>query len=240
MIRYRTDTGKWEVRWRENVRHRSRSFTLEKDAKRFAAKVQRARETGDMLDADRGKETVAEFMERWWGEYALTRLEKNTRDGYARVWEKHIRRRVGGYRLRDVSPAVADRLKSELIAANVGAPTIRKGWALLSSMMRCAVTWDRLDRNPFLEVKAPKVKRTRHVRPIAPQYVEAMRAGLLARAMVRDAAFVAVLAYGGLRPEEARALRWRISARGRCMSSARPPGRTSRRRKPARSGRCDC
>ena len=216
MIRQRLDTGKWEVRWRENGRHRSKSFTRKADAERFATRVRSARELGDALDLDRGRETVAEFIERWWREYALLRLEDNTRKSYGQVWEKHLRSRIGGYRLRDVSPAVVHGVKADLLAEKVGAPTIRKALAVLSAIFRCAVEWDRIDRNPVRDVRMPAAKRSRHVRPVAPATVEAMRARLLLAEAERDAAIVSALAYAGIRPEELRALSW---------SSARPPAR---------------
>jgi integrase len=114
----------------------------------------------------------------------------------------------GGYKLREVTPAVVDRVKSELVQAGVGPPTIRKAFALLSAVFRCAVTWDRVDRNPVREVKLPRSKRSRHVRPLLPESVEAMRARLLGDDRLIDATLVSVLAYAGLRPEEARALMW--------------------------------
>ena len=208
MKRKRLDTGKWEIRWRENGRHRSRSFTREADADRFESRVRSARELGEVLDLDRGKEPVAEFIERWWREYALVQLEENTRKGYAQVWEKHLRQRIGGYRLRDVSPAVVYGIKAELLSGGVGSPTVRKALALLSGIFRCAVEWDRIDRNPVRDVGMPAAKRSRHVRPLAPATVEAMRRWLLLDGAERDAAIVSVLAYSGMRPEELRALRW--------------------------------
>lgn len=196
------------MRWRENDRHRSKSFSRKADAERFAAQVRSVRELGGVLDLDRGKETVSEFIERWWREYALTHLADNTRESYGVIWEKHLRERIGGYRLRNVSPAVAHGIKSELLRAGVGRPTVRKGLALLSGMFRRAVEWGRIDANPFRDVGLPSAKRSRHVRPVAPVTVEAMRTQLLAKGAERDAAMVSVLAYAGLRPEELRALRW--------------------------------
>ncbi len=179
-------------------------------------RVRSARELGEVLDLDRGKETVAEFIERWWREYALVQLEGNTRKSYAQVWEKHLRHRIAGYRLRDVTPAVVHGIKADLLAKKVGAPTVRKALALLSGMFRCAVEWDRIDRNPARDVGMPVAKRSRHVRPLPPARVEAMRAKLLAAGAERDAAMVSVLAYAGLRPEEVRALRW-SDVRGRTV-----------------------
>jgi integrase len=75
-------------------------------------------------------------------------------------------------------------------------------------MFRCAVTWDRVDVNPLREIRIPQAKRKRLVRPLPPRRVEAMRVALLAAGRRRDAVLVATLAYAGLRPQEARALRW--------------------------------
>jgi integrase len=207
-VKKRSDTGKWEVRWRENGRNRSRSFSMKADAERFELGVRRAREMGGQLDLDRGQETVAEFMERWWLDYAVPTLADNTRDCYARIWERHVRRRLAGYRMRDVTPAVVAGLKADLTKEGVGAATVHKALAIVSGMFRQAVIWDRVDRNPVREIKLPRATRKRFVPPVAPVMVEAMRARLLEKEQLRDATLVSVLAYAGLRPEEARALRW--------------------------------
>ena len=207
-MKRRADTGKWEVRWREHGRNRSKSFTLKADAQRFEGTVRRAREVGQALDLDRGKEPVAEFIEVYWRRHAVPNLADNTRDGYRRVWAKHVRPVLGGYRLRDVSPGVVDEFKATLIGSGVGLPTVRKALALVSAIFTCAVKWDRLDRNPVREVSLPTTERTRHVRPVAPVDVEALRMALLADGRRFDATLVSVLAYAGLRPGEARGLRW--------------------------------
>ena len=144
----RADTGKHEVRWRENGRHRSRSFTLKADADRFRAQVRRAQEVGQALALDRGKESLAEFIEVYWRRHAVPNLADNTRDSYPRVWVRHVLPVLGGYSLRDVTPGVADDFKASLIASGVGLPTVRKALALVSGLFTCAVKWDRLDRDP--------------------------------------------------------------------------------------------
>jgi integrase len=207
-VKRRPDTGKWEIRWRENGRNRSKSFTVKADAARFEVEVRRARERGRPLDLDRGRETLAEFVSVYWRRYAVMKLADKTRTDYRGVWERHIRRRLGGYRLRDVTPLVVDEFRSELRLAEVGEPTVAKAWTLLSSMYRCAVTWDRVDINPLREIKIPQAKRKRLVRPLPPAKVEAMRVALLAAERPQDAVLVTTLAYAGLRPQEARALRW--------------------------------
>ena len=82
-------TGKFLVRWRENGRHRSRSYTLKADAERFKRDVERAKEIGRPLEIDRGKETMAEFVEIYWRRYAVPSLAANTLDGYGQVFSVH-------------------------------------------------------------------------------------------------------------------------------------------------------
>jgi integrase len=197
-----------EVRWRENGRNRSKSFSRKADAGRFDLEVRRSRQLGRPLDFDRGRETVSTFVGVYWRRWAVPELSEKTRTDYRGVWERHVRGRLGGYRLRDVTPAVVDEFRAELRVAGVGEATLAKALTLLSSMFRCAVTWDRVDRNPLREIRIPQPKRLPLVRPAPPKRVEAMRCALASEGRVADAALISVLAYAGLRPQEARALQW--------------------------------
>lgn len=207
-MRWRADIDKWEVRWRENGHHRSKCFTRKADGARFEAKVVLARERGDVLELDRGKETLAEFVETWWARYAIPELSDKTRDDYGRAWEKHVRGALGGYRLRDLTPVVVDEYRAKLLAAGVGEAMVGKVLTLLSGMFRCAVTWGRIERNPMQEIRIPQPKRTRLVRPFSPDRIEAMRQPMLREGRLLDATLISVLAYAGIRPQEARALQW--------------------------------
>jgi integrase len=207
-VRWRADIGKWEVRWRENGHHRSKCFTRKADAARLEAKIVFARERGEVLELDRGKESLAEFMETWWARYAISELSDKTRVDYGQAWEKHVRKSLGGYRVRDLTPVVVDEYRASLLAAGVGEAMVGKVLTLLSGMFRCAVTWGRIDRNPMQEIRIPQPKRTRLVRPLSPERIEAMRQLMLQEGCLLDATLISVLAYAGLRPQEARALQW--------------------------------
>jgi integrase len=63
--------------------------------------------------------------------------------------------------------------------------------------------------NPVVGVRKPSAKRKRAVVPPSPVVVERMRGELLAVGQLRDATLLSVLAYSGLRPQEALALPWR-------------------------------
>jgi len=70
------------------------------------------------------------------------------------------------------------------------------------------VKWGRIDLNPVRETALPTVPRTRHVRPWTPSHVEALRHAMLVDDRLMDATLVSVLAYAGVRPQEARGLTW--------------------------------
>ena len=93
-------------------------------------------------------------------------------------------------------------------AHGVGPSVVHKGLMIVSGMFTCAVRWEYVDRNPLDSIKIPVPGRAHHVRVSAPVTVEAMRRNLLEHDRLRDAVLVSVLAYAGLRPAEARALRW--------------------------------
>ena len=131
-MKRRPDTGKWEVRWRENGRNRSRSFTRKSDASRFEVDVRRARQLGRPLDIDRGAETLAAFVSVYWRRYAVPHLADKTRMDYRGAWVKHVLPRIGGYRLRDVTPSVVDEFRAELIADGVGEAMVAKVLTVLS------------------------------------------------------------------------------------------------------------
>jgi hypothetical protein len=69
-------------------------------------------------------------------QYAVSNLARNTLKGYAASWNSHVLPRLGGYRLRDLSPQVIVGFRTELEAAGVGRDVIRK--ALACSRASCS------------------------------------------------------------------------------------------------------
>lgn len=87
-------------------------------------------------------------------------------------------------------------------------PPWRRALAIVSGVCRFAVVRGLIDANPVRDVRKPKPRRQRFVATLAPSAVERIRVELLAAGRIRDAVLVSTLAYAGLRPGEARALRW--------------------------------
>ena len=204
---HRKDQG-WVTRWREGGRQRSRAFDRKRDAVAWDAEVRRRRRLGELDLLEAGRETLDEFASEWWRLYAEPNLAAATRTRYAEVWDKHVLRRIGSMELRTVTPEVLERFTADLRQAGVGEPTITKALTLLSSVLGRAVTWGRISRNPVAAVHKPRQPRPKRARAISPSTVEGIRAALIAQSRHGDAVLVSVLAYAGLRPGEALALRW--------------------------------
>jgi integrase len=79
---------------------------------------------------------------------------------------------------------------------------------MVQGILERAAEWGRIPNNPARHVKKPRQGRTRAIDVLAPTDVEKLRRYLLDRDQLRDAVLVSVLAYAGLRPQEALALRW--------------------------------
>ena len=183
----------WRVRWRdEQGRARSKVVGRKRDAEAFEAEVVRRKRTGDLDLLTGGRETLADFAEGWWKLYAVPNLAARTLRSYAGLWDRHVLPRLGSMRL------------------SVGQPTIYRALALLQGVLRRAVEWRRIGHNPVKAVQKPKVRRHREVRPLPPITVERLRAVAAKRRKhgARDATLIGLLAYAGLRPQEAQALRW--------------------------------
>jgi len=198
----------WRVRWRENGQPHSRVMGTKRDAELFEADITRRKRLGQLAQIDAGRQTVAEFAREWWRIHAEPNLTPRTRETYAIVFDKHILPRVGGLPLREVTPAVVAGLSADLQRAGVGPAATRKALTVLQGIFSCAVTWGHVQSNPVVGVRKPSAKRQRTVAPPSLAVVERMRAQLLADCRQRDATLLAVLAYAGLRPQEALALPW--------------------------------
>ena len=103
-----------------------------------------------------------------------------------------------------MSPEIIGRWQAERIASGAGRTSVLKALTLLGAILQRAMESGRITRNPVRLVRKAARPRRREVRPLAPVTVEALRNV----SSERDAALISVLAYAGLRPQEALALSW--------------------------------
>jgi integrase len=212
----------WRVRWRDAAGNpRSKVIGSKRDAELYDAEITRRRRMGDLAQLDTGGETVDQFAGGvWWELHAKVNLTEATRRTYAAIYDTHLLPRVGSLRLRDVTPETVARLRADLTASGVGDAAARKALFLLQGIFTQAVAWGHVRTNPVAAVRKPSGKRKRSVVAPSPSAVEAMRADLRARGRLRDATLVVLLAYSGVRPGEALALRW-CDVRERVLSIER-------------------
>ena len=201
----------WRVRWRDDAgRPHSKVCGSKRDADAYDADIKRRKRVGDLAHLDAGRQTVEQFAAGdWWQMHAMVNLTGATRRTYAAMFDTHLLPRVGALRLRDVTPEVVARLRADLAASGVGDSAARKALFLLQGIFTQAVAWGQVGpSNPVIGVRKPSGRRKRQVVVLPPATIEAMRADLRGRGQLRDATLVAVLAYAGVRPGEALALRW--------------------------------
>ena len=201
---HRKPNGRCEVRWREGGRRRGRTFDRKADATDFRDYVRGRIQRAGIPDLNAGRQPLWQFMEEWWRLYAIPNLAPATRDVYIRLWEKHLEPRVGTCRLRELTPAVIADLRVQL-EREVGAPTVIKALAILQAVCKQAVIHGRMELNPVAVIDKPRQRPSEASPPLTPATIEAIRAQL----DPFDATLVSVLAYAGLRPQEAIALDWR-------------------------------
>ena len=157
----------------------------------------------------RGSRNLTIWLGEWWSTYAEPHLAPKTRVMYASVWDRYVLPRLGGFELRRLTPAVIDGFQADLRREGVGDPTILKTLTLLQGILQRAVVWGRIPANPVAPIRKP-TQRRKHA-PCAPYRQRPSRRSVESSSRggrVRDATLVSVLAYAGLRPGEALALRW--------------------------------
>lgn len=197
-------TVRWRVRWRQGDRHRSRVFDRKRDAQNFEAELRRRNQVGTLALLDSGRITLGQYVSETWAKAYASNLAPATRIRYGHIYDKHILPELGPLTLREITPDVVARWQAERLAVGSGPVAVREALKLLGSILQRAVEAQHIDTNAVRAVRRAPLPHKPEVRPLAPIAVEKMRSS----ASARDATLFSVLAYSGLRPGEALALRW--------------------------------
>jgi hypothetical protein len=111
---------------------------------------------------------------------------------------------LGDYPLRDITPLVVEDVLAQLAGQGASPDARRRPVTLLQGILKRSVVRGLIPANPVQLVTKPNLPPVVPPRPLAPESVEAIRAGL----RLRDAMIVSLLSYGCLRPVEDRGSRW--------------------------------
>jgi Phage integrase, N-terminal SAM-like domain len=223
---------RWEIRYNDAGRssaYRRRRFGRREDAQTFLDEMRRRRRLGELAESEWARRTVRELALDWWALHVLPTLSARTQRDYRKLLDRHIIKRLGAHRLRDVTVTVVDDFKAKLLAAGVGESQTRQALAVLSGMFTYAERRGRVSKNPVRLVTKPSSRRKRAVVCLAPSAVELARAICLRR---RGTATPRSCACSHTRDRSPRR-RSRLSG-GTCVSGR---SRSSRRTSTARSWR---
>lgn len=209
----------FRVRWKDKATGRRlvETFDSMDDALDFRAQLRLSRRRGTLDELERGRVTLNEFIAfQWWPNAAIPTLEDGTLKIYRTMIRAHLAPRIGDMQLRHITAAKVAKLRADLERDGIGPTSTRKALTVLQSIMRSAAEWGEVPANPVASVRKPK-QHKKPVHPPAPEQVERIR-----RLMSpQDAALLAALAYSGLRPQEATALRWSAVGRSTILVEAK-------------------
>ena len=213
----------WRVRWRDGGRgtlERTRTFDRKRDAQMFDDELRRRRRLGELGLVIGSQETLDEYVSQTWARTHAVTLAPSTAKVYASLYDFHISPTLGSLKLGELTPEVIARWQAERIASGAGIVSVLKALTLLGSILQLALESERIGRNPVRLVRKARKPVKGEVRPLAPGTIEVMRAA----SEPRDATLISVLAYAGLRPQEALALRWRDVGQRTVMVNAMKTG----------------
>jgi integrase len=203
--------GEWvwryRVRWKDpgTGKRLAEEFDTVDEALDLRAHLRLASRSGALEQLARGRVLLRDFVrDEWWPKDAGRRLQHNTLKSYAPVWNVHLEPRLGHLQMRQLTPPVVQAFKEAMEQDGVGAPTIRRAMAILQAICRYAIAKGELTSNPVREVRKPVVRRKLAVVAIAPAQVETLLYEFGDDR--RSRMLVTLVAYEGLRPEEALAL----------------------------------
>ena len=166
--------------------------------------MRRRRRLGDVGLLVGAQETLDHYVAHTWAPTHAVTLSDSTARTYGLLYDLHVAPYLGAMKLGELTPELIGRWQSERIAAGAGRHSILKTLSLLGSILQRAFESGRIGRNPVRLVRKATRPPRKEVRPLAPVTVEALRAA----SRPRDATLISVLAYAGLRPQEAIALTW--------------------------------
>jgi integrase len=154
-IRYRDASGRrvLETLGREPEWSRSRA---EKELRRRLVDVER--------EGYRKPEklTFAAFAERWLEEYLPGRgLKLTTTDGYRQTLRRHLLPHFGSTQLDQLEqrPELIDRYVTLKMQQGLAPKTVSNQLLVLQVMLKAAVRWRLIQRNPVLDVERPRVEQ---------------------------------------------------------------------------------
>ena len=214
----------WYGRWREDTleggkvvrRQRSRKlaeycerYRLESDVRSLLDEILRPLNAGRTTAAS--TLSVAEFVKLFYLSYAKDNCKPSTYSAYLTQWNMYLSPRLKKIALRDFRTADAARLLEDIFLADgLARSTLRHLKSFLSGVFSYAINQGVLDGiNPIREARiTKKAAGVAETYATTPDEVVAIMAALEKAGERKARAAVALMFFAGLRPGEARGVRW--------------------------------
>jgi integrase len=222
-----TKHGTYEVKWRENGCQKSESEKTKREAVALKVAVERRLEGGGVVVRSKDAPKLEQFSAEWLA--ARRDLEDSTRANYQAWLEVHILPILGSFSIADLRPRLLQEWQDTRLAEGAGPAVLGKAQALLSQILNKAVLpYEYLDVNPVAALDPPTYEKRQH-RWLTAADVEALRSWFIAQDDIGSATLISVLAYVGIRPQDALALSWpdvgqRLSVTKKNSNGAIKPG----------------
>jgi integrase len=197
--------GKWQVKWRENGRQRSRTFLRKGDADDFDIAVKRSLQLGPTLarELERNTLTLDAFVRTGFRTHAAT-LSAATRKHYRWALTNHLTELAHEPLLTIDVPRLAEH-QGYLLEHGRTPTTVREVLKDLSGILQVAAEHGLMPHgNPVRSMRKVPLPARDEVNPLTPAELEA----ILAVLQGRDRAIALLAGHLGLRPREARLAPW--------------------------------
>src|SRR5262245_10047490 len=151
-----TPNGTYQARWRDPTgRQRAKTFKTKRQAERFLADIESAKNKGLYVDPHAGRVRFADFLRQWVAgrHYELTSTARDQS-----IMRTHVVPRWGAVPIGKIDHSAVQEWVAD-IAARRAADTVRKAHGLLSSVIELAVRDRLVGHNPFDGVALPPVRR---------------------------------------------------------------------------------
>ena len=198
---------KYDVEASSTGERQTRFVTLRantrREAEAQAAKILASIVSGDHVDPS--SETVAQFIERWLGDWADGNISNKTWTRYAQLLRKHVARRVGTVPIQKLRATDLQAINAAMARDGLADRTRLHVHRVVFTMLKHATQWGVVTRNVASLVDAPRVKAL-ELEILTPEEIKIVLTALQGKPLYP---IVATALGSGLRRSELLALRWK-------------------------------
>lgn len=143
-------------------RFNERHCVYDSDLRKLKKKFEEAKAEDKMHQNTRGKSMTLEEWHEKWLEYYKDHIRESTRNIYDGIWTKYIKKKLGKYKLTDITSIMVRELIKQIKKSGIGFETQNKVKILLVDMFDKAIIDDYAIKNP---AKGIRVERDENVEP---------------------------------------------------------------------------